>query len=401
MTIDVTVDVRPSASYVLPSSAYTSQEWFDREQRELFGRTWQFAGMTSDVAQPGDYLAVDAGVYPLVVVRDDQRELRAFHNVCRHRGAKLFEGRGHAGRELRCFYHAWAYGLDGSLKRTPQAEQFGDLDRSCFGLLPASVETWKGMVFVHAEENPEPLTNWLGDFPAAMGPYEPEQLQELSKETFEVNANWKLFTENHIDGYHLWHLHKTSVVGFAHARQEWRPIGRHWTFREPPQRAGTSPTAQSGLRRIPGIDDEWLGSTVHLLFPNLGLASGGEYWLTLLMTPLAPDRTRVEVRTRAAVGGSIDKLLLGGRFALDAAWQRARRTAVGLAGHLGRNGVGRVTAAGLNSADDVSAEDKRAAEAVQAGMRSPVFSVGAMARDYESAITEFQRNIAHYVPLKP
>jgi len=261
--------------YHLPVEAYTDPTWFAREQRELFDRTWQFVGMEDDFTGDGDYIACDVGASALVVVRS-KGSLRAFHNLCRHRGARLLEGRGNAGREIACFYHSWAYGLDGALKRVPQRDQFPELDMACLGIHRASVEAWNGMVFVHPDPDAAPLTEWLDDVPLAIGPYEPLHLAEVSRESFEVHANWKLFAENHIDGYHLWHLHSKSVVGLDHAAQQWRPIGRHWTFSEPLRTPGVSPTAK-GLTPIPGLPREFTGSSVHLVFPNLGVATGAEY----------------------------------------------------------------------------------------------------------------------------
>ncbi len=377
-----TTEERPAPiadGYHLPTAAYTDPTWFQREQRELFDHTWQFVGMLDDFTRDGDFQTSDVGSSQLVVLRTAGGSLRAFHNICRHRGARLFEGSGNAGKEVRCFYHSWAYGFDGALKRVPQRDQFPGIDTACLGLHPASVDTWNGMVFVHSEPDAEPLAAWLGEFPEAMGPYQPLGLAEVGRESFDVRANWKLFTENHIDGYHLWHLHAKSVVGFEHGAQTWQPIGRHWSFSEPPQRPGSSPTANDGLPSIPGLPPKWLGSNVHLLFPNLGVATGGEYWLTLHMVPLAADLTRVEVRTRTMPLSATAKA----RFAVK------ELAAKGL------TIVGRPPEVGQNQ---ITEEDQRAAEAIQLAMQSPKFSVGPMARDYEGAISEFQRNILHYMP---
>ena len=363
--------------YHLPVEAYTDAAWFAREQRELFDRTWQFVGMEDDFPRDGDYRACDVGSSAIVVLRAEG-SLRAFHNTCRHRGARLLEGNGNVGREVTCFYHSWAYGLDGALKRVPQREQFPELDMACLGLRRASVATSNGMVFMHADADAQPLTDWLGDLPSAMGPYEPLHLVETIRESFDVHANWKLFAENHIDGYHLWHLHSKSVVGFNHTAQQWRPIGHHWTFSEPPRTPGVSPTANRGLAPIPGLPARFLGSNVHLGFPNLGIATGAEYWLTLHMIPVAADLTRVELRMRTM------PLSVSAKAALVV--ERAAR-----------KGLATLTKRAI-STDQITAEDRRAAEAVHRAMRTANFAVGAMARDYEAAISEFQRNVLHFVP---
>jgi choline monooxygenase len=382
--------------YLLPVEAYTSADWFEREQRELFDRTWQFVGMSDDLTKEGDYLTSDVGASGLVVMRQADGGLHAFHNLCRHRGARLVEDTGNVGRELRCFYHSWAYSLEGDLKRVPQRDQFPGIDLGCLGLHRASVEVWKGMVFVHPDPEAEPLASWLGDFPEAMGPYEPLELVSGGREVFEVKANWKLFTENHIDGYHLWHLHRTSVVGFDHGQQQWRPIGRHWTFSEPPQKPGISPTAKDGLPPIAGLGPDWFGSTVHLLFPNLGIASGAEYWLTLHMVPLAADRTRVEVRIRTMPLDTAAKTRLATKAIATSARSLISRQTALLNSRL--RGAPLPQPGELRGGpNQITDEDKRAAESIQRAMQSPRFSVGPMARDHESSITQFQRNVCDYV----
>jgi phenylpropionate dioxygenase-like ring-hydroxylating dioxygenase large terminal subunit len=383
--------------YHLPVEAYTSDAWFERERRELFDHTWQFAGMSDDLKAEGDFLTSDVGSSGLIVIRGSDGTLKAFHNLCRHRGARLLEGTGNIGRELRCFYHSWAYSLDGDLKRVPQRDQFPQIDMACLGLHKASAEVWKGLVFVHPEPNPEPLMTWLSDFPDAMGPYEPLALTQVDRDVFDVKANWKLFAENHIDGYHLWHLHRTSVVGFNHNQQTWRPVGRHWTFREPPQKPGVSPTEKMGLPTISGLTPDWYGSTVHLLFPNLGIASGAEYWLTLHMVPMAADLTRVEVRTRTLPLDTKTKAKVVASAALDSTWSMLKRQATMLTQQLDRSTQSATSVEAPNGKNQITDEDRRAAESIQQAMKSPRFSVGAMARDYEGAISEFQRNIMAFV----
>ena len=109
----------------LPWSWYSDPELLRREQERIFGRTWQYAGHTGQLARAGDYFSTRAGDVPVVVVRDHDQTLRAFLNVCRHRGSQLVEGSGRR-ESIQCAYHAWTYGLDGSLRAAPRAEREGD-----------------------------------------------------------------------------------------------------------------------------------------------------------------------------------------------------------------------------------------------------------------------------------
>ena len=100
---------------LLPVDAYTSQEWFEREQRDLFGKSWGFAGMAEDISEPGEYLCVSIGAWPIIVIRDEQGDLKAYHNICRHRGTQLLEVTGKRKKVIQCPYHDWVYSLDGEL----------------------------------------------------------------------------------------------------------------------------------------------------------------------------------------------------------------------------------------------------------------------------------------------
>jgi Rieske 2Fe-2S family protein len=382
-------------TYLLPREAYTGAAWFEAEQQFLFGNTWQFAGLGSAVQDTGSYLTAQAGPHPLVVVRDGEGRLTAFHNICRHRGAVMLEGAGVVEREIRCFYHSWSYGLDGTLKRIPQAHQFPDLDRGCHGLHLASLAVWRGMVFVHPDENAPSFESWIEPLDASVGPFRPEELVELLRDSFEVAANWKLFVENHIDGYHLWHLHAQSVRGLDHRRQRWRPAGRHWIFDEPPTRPGTFPDrAITGLPLLPTTPRDGFGSVVMLAFPNLGIAVGATFFATVRAIPTGPTTSTVELRTHIAQVAARDGLRLAVHGAAKAARRLVRTAPLRRIAQRGRLG-------GSTDGDEVGTEvlieDLRAAEAVQRGIASPTFRVGPMAREHEQAITVFQRNVLDHL----
>ena len=124
--------------HLLPAEAYTSQDWFDREQRDIFSRTWRYAGFMEDITEPGQYITVQAGLNNIFIVMGRDRRLRAFHNICRHRGTQLIRAVGKTQKALTCPYHDWTYDLEGNLISVPEEqEEFGHVDKSCLGLKPA------------------------------------------------------------------------------------------------------------------------------------------------------------------------------------------------------------------------------------------------------------------------
>lgn len=341
---------------LLPAEAYHSEDWWEAEQSQLFARTWTPAGSVEELAVPGDVVTVRAGTDPIFVVRDDEGELRAFHNLCPHRGYQLVAGERSLGNSLTCGYHFWNFRLNGELRNVPQGdEQFAGIDKCLWGLRPAAVATWEGMVLVHPEPT-ETLPGWLGEFPDYMGSYHPGRLAEVAHVRFEAACNWKLFVENHIDVYHLWYLHARTLNQSDHDRFEWWQVGPHWASYEPLKKEAYS-ARRDGLPPIPDIEErDRQGVLANLVFPNIQMAATNEVWLYYVAEPISPSRTVIDLRIRAVAGCDVERAIAQARpFLL---------------------------------------EDIRAAERVQEGARSSRFAVGPLGKDHEKPIENFHE---HYL----
>jgi len=159
--MSVTLGVPPALSPRL----YRDPEVLELEQRRIFARTWQFAGHISQLPETGSYVTASAGAEPVLVLRDEHGELRAFRNVCRHRGSRLLSGSGKCGKAIRCRYHGWTYRTDGELIGVPEGRSIGGLDKSALGLFPARVETMCGLVFVNLDIHAQPLAEQVVGLP--------------------------------------------------------------------------------------------------------------------------------------------------------------------------------------------------------------------------------------------
>jgi phenylpropionate dioxygenase-like ring-hydroxylating dioxygenase large terminal subunit len=343
--------------HLLPAEAYWSPEWFDHEQRALFSHTWHLVAAVEELEAPGSFVTYTAGYDPLVVVRGHDGELRAFHNLCPHRGMPLADGCGLMGSSLTCPYHFWNFSTDGSLRNVPQrAEQFGDIDVREYGLQPASVGTWGGSVFVHPDPDASTLDDWLGELPDHIGSYRPDELTELVHHPFEMAANWKLFVENHVDVYHLWYLHSRTLGDYDHDRFEWHQLGRNWVSYEPVKAAGPAHRPEAVTTSIPGLDErDRIGVGAHAVFPNVLMASEAGYFITYACRPLGPDRSLVDLRIRAPEHADAEGLLAGAKAFI--------------------------------------VEDIAACEGVQSTARSSRFAAGPMAHDHERPITYFHQHV--------
>jgi len=349
--------------FLLRPEAYLDPAWYAREQRDLFARTWGLVAHVEQLAEPGDWLAANVGAAPLLVLRHPDGGLRAFHNLCRHRGMVLLDGCGRD-TEIGCFYHGWRYGLDGALRVVPQRrQQFPDLDAERCGLLPASVEVWEGMVFAHPDPDAPPLAEALGELPQMIGSHRPGRLQLAAAADLPAACNWKLLVENHIDVYHLWYLHESSLGDFDHARFEHHQVGRNWVSYEP-IRAADRPGLERGTVPIQHLAErDRRGIGAHLIFPNVLMAANADFYMSYAVVPDAPERCHVAVRIRAEPGADADALVAAARSFID--------------------------------------EDVRACEHIQAGLHSPWFSVGPLAQDHEAPITAFHTAVLAALAAAP
>ena len=180
---------------------YTSPEHFERERRAVLHRSWVSVGRVAELAEPGDWKSFDHAGEPILVVRGKDGVIRAFPNVCRHRGTRLLEGCGRA-RSLQCPYHLWTYDLAGRLVGAPDMDAVPGFDRADHGLPELRVECWGGWVFVHLDPDAPPL---LASNPTLGRTYEGRFLESLvcaGRTRADQDVNWKVVVENFIESYH-------------------------------------------------------------------------------------------------------------------------------------------------------------------------------------------------------
>lgn len=215
----------------LPGTAYTSEAFFALENERIFSASWVFAGFAHELARTGDVMPVTVAGRPVLLVRDAEHRIRAFHNVCRHRCLKLVDAPGNTGRTIRCPYHAWTYGLDGALHvtpyfggREPRAAPDG-FDRTEHGLVPIRSGTWHDWIFVNLNGAAPPLEDFIAPLRRRLDGIDLTRMHHLATIDFgEVGANWKLLLENFIEPYHVQFVHSTTTE---------QPLADHYTIIEP------------------------------------------------------------------------------------------------------------------------------------------------------------------------
>lgn len=286
--------------------AYRSEEFYRLEQERVWAGGWVVVGYTSQVREPGQIFTCEVAGQSLIVTRDKLGQLRAFHNVCRHRGSLLIKE--DCKRDvIRCPYHSWGYALDGKLLGAPY---FKGLDVSeehkkmfdtseargfCkddFPLLAVRVDTWGCFIFVNLDGRARPLSEWLGDLPRRFARFPLSELQLVRRRPFTIKANWKLIAENFMEYYHLpWvHPELCNISGF----------NDHYRFQGPGMYTGmvTSPlsrdptTVQFNLPDMPGLSGlERQTAFWIMMFPNTAWFLLPNHFFLLFYRPDGPHLT--------------------------------------------------------------------------------------------------------------
>jgi phenylpropionate dioxygenase-like ring-hydroxylating dioxygenase large terminal subunit len=196
-------------------------EHYELEREAIFKKTWLNVGRVEQLPKNGSYFTreLDSAGFSVLISRDNDGEVRAFHNICRHRGNKLVwnevpqeETSGFC-RAFTCKYHAWRYDLKGDLQFVQQEDEFFNLDKGKFGLKPVRCETWQGFIFVNFDEDAQPLSDYLGRLGKGVEGYPFEKMTHVTKYRAEIGSNWKLFIDAFAEFYHAPILHAKQAVG--------------------------------------------------------------------------------------------------------------------------------------------------------------------------------------------
>jgi choline monooxygenase len=295
----------------LTPDAYRSEEFFAIERERVFATSWVAVGCVAELREPGDVLVTEVAGRSLFVVRTRAGELRAFYNVCRHRGTRLLaQGECRVKRFIRCPYHSWAYDLDGACIGTPlfegseipddQREVFDmngarAFDRADYGLLRVAAESWGPLVFVNLDGEAGPLAEQLGDLPARTAGYRLDGWEIARVADYDVAANYKLAGENFMEYYHLPWVHPGLVkVSPIEAHHRWQGPGMYTGMCTNPIAADTEDGGwQSGVPAIEGLTESDATSARFVwLFPNVALNVLPNHLFVILARPLAPGATR-------------------------------------------------------------------------------------------------------------
>jgi Rieske 2Fe-2S family protein len=297
----------------LPSSWYRREDVFALEREHIFYKEWMCVGRDEELPQSGAHRVIDVLGQSVIVARNGQGALRAFYNVCRHRGARLcaperaiaatgelpVRGGVMPGGTIMCPYHAWTYDLDGRLLRAPFMTEDQGFRAGDIHLYPVLVESWGGFIFVHLSPNEaQPFSEHIATARARFVRYPLAELRIAKTIRYEVDANWKILCENYNECYHCGPVHP-ELCRVVPAFRDSGGANLDWE-RGIPHRPGADTFTASGTstrRSFPGLDDdEQVRHKGELVYPNLFLSVAREHVAAFMLEPRGPRHTVINCR---------------------------------------------------------------------------------------------------------
>jgi len=277
----------------LPATAYHSQAILDEEITRLFHNHWIGLGRADRFNQPGQFETVDITGVPVLLINDRDGKLHAFNNACRHRGARLLDGKGSC-RTIRCPFHGWTYNSNGECAAASHMEESQVFDNAKLGLIEFALEVHAGFIFVCFNPSPPDFELHIGDFDQFHSPWPLSELVSTRRQSFEVACNWKLFLDVFNEYYHLQYVHPDSINGLYNKPEPGDMTSGNFAT----QFGVTEGTGglledqqQYALPEITGLEGQAASGTRYTwIFPNMTFAASKDAMWIYEAYPLGPQR---------------------------------------------------------------------------------------------------------------
>jgi glycine betaine catabolism A len=283
----------------LPARYYVDPGYYQAELDWYFGEMWFHAGRVDEIPGRGDYVLRDAVGESLIVVRGERGEIRAYYNVCRHRGTRLCEHpSGSTGSTIRCPYHAWTYDLDGRLVGAPHMERVEGFRAEDYPLARAAIDTWDGLLFLNLDEQPrESLREQLAGMDDLFRPWGMGDLRSARRIVYDVAANWKLIIHNYSECLHCPGVHPALQKLSHYLSGENEPADDGYLGGRMSLRDGIATLSFDGRPRracLPGLDPSACRYVYYYaVLPNLLLSLHPDYVMTHTLRPRGVGRTEI------------------------------------------------------------------------------------------------------------
>jgi phenylpropionate dioxygenase-like ring-hydroxylating dioxygenase large terminal subunit len=291
-----TTETFTAGAKTLPQRYFVSPEVFAREQEKIFSRQWVCVGHQSQLKKSGDFFLVTIAGESLIVVRDQKSEVRAFYNVCRHRGTRLKEDAcGHAST-IQCPYHAWTYGLDGRLIGAPHVDEIQGFNKADYPLHGVNLALWEGFIFVNLARASTPSEKWFAPLTGKFSHWNLAKLRSAKRTEYDVRANWKLIFENYSECYHCPGVHPmlSKVSPYDSSENDLCEGPFLGGFMSITKGAGLTMSGKACALPVDDIRSEDHARVFYYsILPNMLLSLHPEYVMVHQLWPKSPEQTLI------------------------------------------------------------------------------------------------------------
>ena len=354
----------------LPGWLYCDPEFFEAEKKAFLRATPQVVCHESEIAEPGEWRTLEYLGESVIVIRGDDGDVRAFSNVCRHRGSRLLDGMGGCAKVLTCPYHAWSYARDGRLVGVPHRNEYPGMKTDDLGLMPVALENWHGFLFVTLETGAPSVGEMMAPYEHEVAPYRFRDLRVIGRVTIRPRAlNWKTIADNYSDGLHIPVAHPglTRLFGKSYGVEAEQHVDRMWgELEDRPSSRWSERAYQRLLPRVEHLPDshqrKWL---YYKLFPNVAFDIYPDQVDFMQFLPVSATETVIREISYAIPDGRREM-----NVARHLNWRINRR---------------------------VNAEDTELITRVQLGMQSPTYKAGPLGTS-EVCLRSFAQKLRKLIP---
>lgn len=332
----------------LPSAWYTKPEYLQFEQASIFSKQWQLVCHHSQLSNAGDSICRTVSGNPILIVRTNEMEIRAFYNVCKHRGGPMSVKKGTTS-VLQCQYHGWTYLMDGSLRGVPQFDRVELFDKKDFGLKKVACAEWYGLIFVCLDDSPTDINEIVSGISERIDPIRIDTMKYHTSTVDLIECNWKVYVDNYLEGYHIPIVHP-ELAGLLDYKNYVTEIEDHYSLQ-------FSPFSDKSENNPYHAEDG--RAYYYFIYPNIMLNILPGRLQTNIVLPIDEKRCKVVFDFYYS---DIEKSMKRGTIGSD-----------------------------LKTSADIQREDIEICEAVQKGLQSAAYDKGRFSVERELGVWHFQK----------
>ncbi len=294
-----TAETLESDSHTLERKYYIDNNILEKEYQKIFHKQWLCVGRGSDLNRPGQYNIVNIGNESIILLRDQQNNLKAYFNVCRHRGTRICNNEnGQFSKSIQCGYHGWTYSLDGVLVGAPHMNTLKNFNKENYPLHTVSLNEWDGFIFINLSDSPENFNDYFLPISERFSNWDISNLETYKTIEYKIDGNWKLVMQNYCECYHCPILHPelAAIHDYMGGRNDFYEgpfLGGYMDFSE--NKDSITSSGELCCPTLPGLEEKEKKRVYYYsLFPNMLLSLHPEYVMYHIVLPKGVNKSIVQ-----------------------------------------------------------------------------------------------------------